>query len=164
MFAMFLSTMPQTETPMWQDIRDFVRRRDSTLPNDAPRIYLYHNTSVIGRIVPWCAISELFTTRQPVALSEITWPPLGIVFGEGTHDRLATMAEITAWGRYQFHEKTNSVLSLPKLHVNTDHPLAFGTVGEIEEWRKSCGVMWAVAKTDDLVRQTSVGLTIKKTS
>ena len=72
MFAMFLSTMPQTETPMWQDIRDFVRRRDSTLPNDAPRLYLYHNTSIIGRIVPWCAISELFTTRQPVALSGIS--------------------------------------------------------------------------------------------
>ncbi len=60
MFAMFLCAMPQTQTPMWQNIRHFVRRRDSTLPNDAPRIYLYHNTSVIGRIVPWCAIRVIY--------------------------------------------------------------------------------------------------------
>lgn len=148
MFSMFLCAMPQQPLPAWRNLQDFVYNKDEKLPPDAPKVYLYLNTSEIGRIVPWCAIAEICTRRNPIALSEISWPPVGIIYCEQGDERFDPMENITGWGQYSFKDKKNLVVQLPRLRVNTDHPLAYGSLSEIEKWRTDCGIIWAVAGAD----------------
>jgi hypothetical protein len=148
MFSMFLCAMPQQPLPEWRGIQQFVLGKEDKLPANAPQVYLYRNASEVGRIVPWCAIAEILTRREPIALSEISWPPVGLIFCDRPDERFALMANVTQWGQYGFKDRKSFVLQLPRLKVNTDHPLAYGTVSEIKRWRTQCGVVWAVAGAD----------------
>lgn len=148
MFSMFLCAMPQQPLPTGRSLKEFVYTRDEKLPADAPELFLYKNTSRSGRIVPWCALAEVFTERQPIAFSEISWPPLGIISSETADQRFASMSNITGWGECNFKNKKNTIIQLPQLKVNTDHPLGFGSVADVEKWRTECGVIWCVAGAD----------------
>lgn len=162
MFSMFLCAMPQRSMPAWQKIRNFVLQRDANLPSDAPHVYLYKNISRVGRIAPPCGISELFTSRGPILVSEISWPPVGIIFCDPPDDRFKDMEDVTSWGQYNFKQKKNLVIKLPQLRITTDHPIAFGTPDEVERWRTTHGILWYVPEADDPTLQTSVSMLWKK--
>jgi hypothetical protein len=148
MFSMFLCAMPQQPLPEWRGIQQFVLGKEDRLPGDAPQVYLYRNASKVGRIVPWCAIAEVLTSQQVIALSEVSWPPVGLIFCDRPDERFDSMVNVTQWGQYGFKDRKSFLLQLPRLKVNTDHPLAYGTVSEITRWRTECGVVWAVAGAD----------------
>jgi hypothetical protein len=95
MFSMFLCAMPQQPLPAWSKLQQFVYDKNEKLPADSPQVYLYKNISEIGRIVPWCVITEIFTHRKPVAFSEIAWSPVGIIYSQEEDERFASMANIT---------------------------------------------------------------------
>jgi len=89
------------------------------------------NTSNTGRIVPCCGISDL-VSHESMTVSEISWPPLGIVFSYERHRYFDSMQEITDWGRFKFANRVDLNLSLPRFTVNTHYPIGFGTVEQIQ--------------------------------
>jgi len=159
---MFLCTLPQHPIPYWKTIQDFVRKCDEPLPEDVPIVYLYKNTANIGRIVPWCSIIEHHTSRPVIALSEVSWPPLGVIFCSQADERFAHLENVNSWGHYRFKDKISLLLKLPPLRVNTDHPIAFGSIKEINQWRDRAGVIWAVAENENLTSEISVAMTWKR--
>jgi hypothetical protein len=159
MFAMFLCTQPTVGPPAWEELRQFVVRRDQPLPSGAPSVYLYRNISSLGRIVPICGIVGGRYPRPLIICSEVSWPPLGIIFSSEPHPFFSSMANVTHWGEAAFGEQLTTVLQLPPLRVETDHPLAFGTVEEVERWRTDGQVLWFVVDVDDPEQPTSVSMT-----
>lgn len=132
MFSMFLCAVPFEPTPKWRGIQEFVLKRDSSLTSKAPCVYIYMNISKIGRIVPCCCIGE-FSTHKGIVVSEISWPPLGIVFSFQSDERFALMEDITNWGRqFSFKDKKDIIIHLPRLQVSTHYPLGFGTIEQVE--------------------------------
>ncbi len=131
MFCMFLAASPFQPAAQWSGIQKFVLKRDAKLPEDAPSVLLYLNSSRVGRITPLCGIVESATHLHHVA-AEISWPPIGIVFSFGEHPRVEQMQDITSWAQFGFHESVSVDLTLPELHVSTSYPLAFGTSEQVE--------------------------------
>jgi hypothetical protein len=162
MLLMYLCIQPREVIPGWEGIRDFVKHKERKLPSGTPRIYVYKNISNNGRIVPWMGLGEVHTQRTVVMLSEISYPPIGIVFCDQQDDRFSFMEDITNWGQYGFKEKSNFVIHLPELHVSTDHPLGFGTEAEVEKWIVECGVVRFIPRAEDSLGRTSVGLTLRR--
>jgi len=122
MMSMLLAAQPRATPPQFRGLREFVVRRDARLPADAPQVYLYKNVSALGRIVPICGISELLSHRKLLICSEISWPPLGIVFSLEPHERLAAMPNVTHWGQHRFKDTDDFLLRMPPLKVETDWP------------------------------------------
>ncbi len=127
----FLCAAPWYPEPVWKPLQEFLQDREAPLPVSAPRVYLYKNISTIGRVVPFCAICELAHNRTST-VSEISWPPLGIVLSYEPHPILSSMVDITDWGELGFSVRTSKVLKLPHLRVNSLYPLAFGSAKDIE--------------------------------
>ena len=67
-------------------------------------------------------------------MSEISYPPIGIVYSHGANPRFANMVDITGWSQYGFSVKKDFVLKLPQFKVSTDHPLGFGNPEDVEKW------------------------------
>jgi hypothetical protein len=131
MFSMFLASLPYQPTPKWKYIQEFVLRRDTHLVSDAPFVYLYKNISRTGRIVPCCGVVE-FSAHKTLIVSEVSWPPVGIIFSFQQDEQFAMMEDITSWGQYGFKGKIDTTIRLPKLRVSSHYPLGFGTPEEIE--------------------------------
>jgi hypothetical protein len=127
----FICAAPWYPEPVWRPLQAFLRDRDALLPDTAPRIFLYENIANIGRVVPSCGICELANHRTTV-VSEISWPPLGIVLSFQAHPVLSQMADITEWGQYAYSHRASVQLRLPRLQVNTLYPLAFGTARAVK--------------------------------
>ncbi len=162
MFSMFLSAMPKQPFPDWHQIQQFVFNKNAKLPAGSPPLYLYKVTSEHGRIVPWCGISEIFSGRKLIFVSEIAWSPLGIIFCDSEDKRFASMENITDWGQYEFRDKKNLVLKLPELKIASDHPLAFGTKEEVERWRTEAGVIWAVGEPEYRDSPTNTSMVLRR--
>lgn len=161
MFLMYLCIQPRKILSGWEGIRKFVQSRDEKLPAEALKVYLYKNTSNDGRIVPWMGLGEVHTRRPPIMLSEISYPPVGIIFCDQPDDRFALMEDVTNWGQYGFKDKTNLLIRLPELWVSTDHPLGFGTESEVEKWIAECGVVRFIPGPEDPSSRTSAGLRLR---
>lgn len=127
----FLCASPWYPAPVWRPLQQCLRDRETPLPPSAPRVFLYFNTSCFGRIVPSCGMLELANHRTTL-LSEISWPPLGIVLAFGDLPIPEVMHEITSWGLEPYAKAVATDLSLPRLRVNTLYPLAFGSSRTIE--------------------------------
>jgi hypothetical protein len=160
MFLMYLCIQPREVIPGWEGIREFVRSKYESLPSESPVVYTYINASRIGRIVPWMGLAEVRTRRPPIILSEISYPPIGMVFSDQQDDRFRLMEDITNWGQYGFKEKTSLVIHLPKLQVSTDHPLGFGTEAEVNRWIEENGVVRMIPGAEDPSSKTSAGLVL----
>jgi hypothetical protein len=159
MFATFLCAQPTDGPPEWSSIREFVLRRDAQLPQHAPFVYLYRNTGPIGRIVPMCGVVGGRHPRPMIICSEVSWPPVGIIFSHEPHPMFSAMENVTAWGQLRFGDRLTTLLRLPSLRVETDHPLGFGSVGEVEQWRKDGQVIWFTTKADYPESPTSTSMT-----
>lgn len=131
----FLCAAPWYPEPVWRPLQQFLQERDAFLPSSAPRIYLYENISTIGRVVPSCGVCEL-THHRTTVVSEISWPPLGIVLSFQPHPLLSAMTDVTDWGKHQYSDRASCVLALPRLRLNTLYPLAFGSAREINQREK----------------------------
>ena len=147
MFAMFLAALPKMPDPAWKLLQDFVRLRDSTLPSWAPKLYLYHNSSSYGRIVPSLGFIE-FTSHERLHISEISWPPIGMVFSFQESGRFQRMEEVSAWGGLGFGEQRALQLSLPSLEVSTPFPLVYGDRASAERERNGRGHAYLVQVPD----------------
>lgn len=132
MFSMFLCANPYPPTEQWKALQEFVLHRDSRLGSNAPSVYLYMNTSRKGRIVPFCGITDLIS-HEKFAISEISWPPLGIVFSFLPTRLFDEMQNITDWASFRFDQQTDVRLNLPMHRVNTHYPLGFGSTKRIEQ-------------------------------
>lgn len=162
MIAMFLCIQPSAPPIEWDCLRKFVQTKEELLPADAPNVYLYKNDSQNSRIVPRCAIGEIHTHRKPILISEISWVPVGIVFCEDADDRFDYMENITHWGRMGYKKKISVSLSLPAHEITHDHPLAFGTPDEVERWRTSKGIIWAVPEVQHKEMETGTSLILQR--
>ena len=72
------------------------------------------------------------------------------------------MENVNSWGQYRFKDKIDLLLKLPPLQVNTNHPIAFGSIKEINQWRDRAGVIWAVAENENLASEISVAMTWRR--
>jgi hypothetical protein len=129
--SMFLCAVPWEPAPVWTALQDYVLDRLLLLPSTAPRLFLYRNTARIGRIVPCCGMVE-FATGRSVTISEISWPPLGVVYAYEWHEKFRDMYEVTSWGQEEFDTPSDQTVLLPDLAVNTHFPLAYGSRREVE--------------------------------
>lgn len=161
MFLMFLCVQPRTAVTGWQPIREFIQRKNMKLQADALRVYLYKNVSPNGRIAPWIGMGECLTRRPPILLSEITYPPVGIVFSQQPDSRFDQFHDVTEWGQYKFKDRTDLVIALPELAVCTDHPLGFGTARDVAAWIKRSGVVRFIPRPEDASSLTSAGVTLR---
>lgn len=143
MFAMFLAALPRHPSPELRPLQDFVRLRDSVLPVNAPDVYLYHNSSSVGRIVPCCGFMELMSDEK-LLISEISWPPLGMIFSYQPSRRLKAMEQVSSWGRFGFKQRSTIQLSLPSLEVSTPFPLVYGERAAAERERNERGHTYLV--------------------
>ena len=98
---------------------------------DAPSVYLYFNSAQKGRIVPCCGIVDI-CTHESFVVSEVSWPPLGIVFSFQKNRLFEDMQNITTWASLNYDACTDVSLSLPIHRVNTHYPLGFGSTKRIE--------------------------------
>jgi hypothetical protein len=160
--AIFLAAQPGFGVVDRDPLRGFVRRRDDPLPAGSPRIYLYYNASPNGRVVPWCSMWQHARHVPPVGFSEISFPPLGVVFASDPSPFFEGMADVSSWGVRRYHDRADIDLFLPTLRVETDWPLGFGTAADVERWKKDAGVIWAVAEADDPASLTSVSATWRR--
>lgn len=131
LMSMFLCAVPWEPAPVWNDLQDYVMDPRLFLPMTAPRMFLYHNGGTTGRIVPCCGMVEL-ANGSAVTLSEVSWPPLGVVYAYEWHDKFRDMCEVTTWGQEAFSAKRDVTLHLPDRRVNTHFPLAYGNRRDIE--------------------------------
>jgi hypothetical protein len=141
MFAMFLCAVPFEPAPRWHGIQEFVLKRDAPLPSSAPFVYLYMNISRTGRIVPCCGITDL-SNHTTIVTSEISWPPIGVVFSFQKDERFALMEDITGWGQFNFKDKVNLIVHLPRLKVCSHYPLSFGSATEVDREQARRGLMY----------------------
>ncbi len=155
MVLMFLAAQPRATPGDYDGLRRFVLDKHAPLPAGALDLYLYRNPSTQGRIVPVCCISEL---RRPdprpddvLCCSEVSWPPVGVVYALHGGARLAAMGmtNVTAWAGRRFDAAEDVLLHVPDLPVATDWPLGFGSAADVERWTRERGVIWAIAKADD---------------
>jgi hypothetical protein len=152
---MFLCAVPYQPAPVWRGIQEFVLKRDALLPSSAPFVYLYMNVSRIGRIVPCCGIVD-FSTHKTIVVSEVSWPPVGIVFSFQSDERFALMEDVTSWGHFRFEDKKDVTIRLPRLQVSSHYPLGFGTAVEVEREQANRGLAYLFHVPDDSTSLTSI--------
>lgn len=147
--AMFLAAQTDLSFERTQNLRDFVLRRDKKLPDEELRVSLYRNISETGRISSTSGSGFLF--RRPrwdtLIASEISWPPLGVVYSYGRHPHLEGMRDITEWGQYSFKVRESFSFSVPQLRVEANWPLAYGTLQEAAAWTEQLGVVVLVTNS-----------------
>jgi hypothetical protein len=160
-YCMFLCALTYEPPPSFDDLRKFVHEKDSRLPPDAPEVYLYWNASECGRLVPLQMMAHMWQTRNKhVQLSEISWPPLGIVISYNYDDRLEHMEKITSWSRFLYSDTENLTICLPGRTIADPSPLAFGDPWTAEREKNSRGtVNFLHVKKDNSV--LGMGLTWK---
>ena len=156
-FSMFLVAVPFEPAPVWKEIQDFVRKRDCTLPESAPYVYLYKNISNLGRIVPCCGIAE-FSTNKSFVVSEVSWPPVGIIYAFEADERFKIMEDITHWGRFRFKDRGNFLIKLPKLRVASHYPLGFGTAQEVEREQGRRGLAYIFHVPEDSASHNNISV------
>jgi hypothetical protein len=129
--SMFLCVSPWEPAEEWNDLQAYVMDRSAPLPPSSPRVFLYLNTGNVGRVVPFCCMVELSTSRH-VCFVEVSWPPLGVVMAYDWHEKFARMFEVTAWGKLGYKDYVDETLLLPRLRIVSGFPLAYGTRREVE--------------------------------
>lgn len=168
LIAMFLAIQPNRGEAQWGALREFVLKRDAAIPSTAPRILLYRNVSRFGRVVPVCGIGDLFrppgVPMETAIFSEISWPPLGIIFAFEHHRFFRSLTDVTHWGNLGYHTRRNETLCLPEMRVECDWPLAFGTRQEADRWQTKHGIIWLVANADEPASPTVVSALLGRRS
>lgn len=168
MVSMFIAAQTRSLPPQLDWLRRFVLDRDGTLPADnavdSPQLYLYRNSSRSGRIVPVTSIMELFAPgpveERSAIFSEVSWPPVGLVLclqGREWLERRG-LVDITEWGRRSFDTIETTRVLVSTFTIESDHPLGFGSVSDVERWREERGVVWAIADGDDPSSPTSTSM------
>lgn len=142
MISMFMAAQAETSPGYWQDLRRFVLNKDARLPSESLKIYLYRNTASIGRIVPFTGMMSVYRRWPQMMLSEIAWPPLGIVFAMESHPLLEGMYDMSRWGKdFHFRSQVSLQFSVPQLSVSTHWPLGFGSSRQAHQWAEDHGVV-----------------------
>lgn len=146
MATIFLASQTYLSHDHWREIREFVLRRDRKLPNGALRFYLYRNGSSIGRIVALQGVTSIWkgTKPPPLVFSEVSWPPVGVVFATDPHPLVEKMKDITEWGQYRFKDRDSFGFSVPELAVESHWPLSSGSPAEAEAWVDRLGLVYLV--------------------
>jgi hypothetical protein len=141
MAGMVLAVQSEPPNESLAPLQRFVRQQRSALPERAGAFYLYRNISEHGRIASMTSVQHLFLNiRQILIFTEITWPPLGLVYALlGPHPLLGKMTDVTEWGSRGFRERTSPRFSVPQFRVEVNSPLAFGTPAEHEAWENYAG-------------------------
>jgi hypothetical protein len=141
MVSMFLAAQEEFDLARWSALRAFVLRRDAKLLPGQLRIYLYRNVSSYGRVASLSGLASLAGAFPMAAVSEVAWPPVGLVFALEPHALLEGMKEVTEWGTYGFKDRADFAFSVPNLRVATHYPLGFGTEAEVHAWSARVGAM-----------------------
>jgi hypothetical protein len=139
------------EPEKWTGLRDFVRQKRRKLQaDDGLRVYLYRNRSASGRIASFNGLAFVLMGSKvpPLIASEISWPPLGVVFSRAAHPLLDPMKEITDWGSSHFRERASFSFSVPNYHVEHHFPFAYGRATDAEKWVNSVGAAYLVHEAD----------------
>jgi hypothetical protein len=158
-FCMFLCALPYEPPPAMDDLRAFVYEKDARLPPNAPDVYLYWNASQRGRLIPLQMLTHLWQTYNKfVQLSEISWPPLGIVLSYNEDDRLEGMEKITSWCRFLYDDVADIGITLPGKTIADPSPLAFGDPWKAERDKDARGTV-AFLHVGDENPTLSMGLT-----
>jgi hypothetical protein len=142
MFVMYLCIQTRHG---WPEIRDSIRKKNEPIPASAPYVFLYKNMSSQGRISPMVGLGEAYTGRQPLIISEISYPAIGIVFCDKRDSRFSDMYDLSEWGLYKYGNQIDTVIRLPELEISTLHPLGFGTEEQVTQWIEKAGVALFVA-------------------
>ncbi len=167
MSAMFLAAQPELDLDQWKELRQFVLRRDSKLPAGVLRFYLYRNMGHLGRITGFAAMAFLFSNPHvgPIGVSELSWPPVGIVFATDvpdSHPELSRMKEITDWGQRSFKTVELWEFSVPQLRVEADWPLGFGSRADVDRWLSRTGAVWMLPSLKDETGVTQASALVRQ--
>ena len=77
-----------------------------------------------------------FRSGKTTVISEISWPPLGVIYSYASHPMFDAMLDVTDWGRESFRTRREVYLVLPKRQVASPYPLAFGNAKEMADDEK----------------------------
>lgn len=158
--AMVLAAQPEQPDVKWRMLQEFVLRRDRGLVATAGRFYLYRNVSGLGRISALAGMGMLYSkVKVPLIFSEISWPPLGLVYALDQHPLLSEMKDITDWGQYGFRDRASFNFSVPQYRVEANWPLAFGTKREAQAWSEQNHVMlfsWNASDGDNPTQLSTI--------
>lgn len=162
--AMFLAAQVELEPARWEAIQRFVRARDAKLPADSLRFYLYRNASTLGRVTSLAGMGFLFQRPpwEPLLASEISWPPLGVVYATEAHPHMEGMKDITDWGQYSFKARASFGFSVPRLRVETNWPLGYGTPREVDDWMTAKGVIILVTNSGETASPAQIAALVRR--
>lgn len=143
-------------------LRAFIREDSAPLPDDAPRLSLYHNRSGSFRVAP---VGLLRSVLGPEAGwmwtgAEVAHPGLGVVYTfPDDHARpphLEGTVDVTGWSKLGFRDRRDLTLELPSWRVEHPHPLGAGRPRQVERWMDN--LIWFATlddASDELIRASA---------
>lgn len=149
----YLCVQLEPEKGQWDPIRSYIRGRERVVPDEAPRIGLYYNTSDNYRVVPVGVVGALGQNREPWMGAEIAAPGLGVVFTVGDPDIvnpniMPRLYDISSWGRMPFSQNARIHIELARYKVDAPHPLAYGSRKMIDQWQTKNMIAWLASRFD----------------
>lgn len=149
LYLSFICAQPGDDAEKYDDLRQYIKGRNRDVPETAPRVSLYYNSSRNYRVVPVCGVGALGRGRNWTG-SEISAPGLGVLFTFSDLEHLAWLIErrpieITSWGEKPFDHKETVLLKLPRLTVTHPHPIGFGSRREVDKWQTRKRIAWLVS-------------------
>ncbi len=152
LFNMFLCLNDFEPQEIWKPIQDFVKNIKLSIEDISkfPDVYIYYNQSDFGRISPYCSVIELWGSSKVFTGSEVAWNPIGIVFSFTNNGQFEKMPNIISWGKYDFSQKRNLQLKIPKYEVLSPYPFAYGDPKFIEYDNNKKGKVYLLHVPNDL--------------
>ena len=142
-------------------LRTFVEDDHAPLPDDAPRVSLYHNASGTFRVAQVSAIlAGLGANRRGWRWfgAELVHPGLGAIYtipDEGTDGSppgppfLSQTVDVTNWSEFGYKDRVTVELELPSWRVEHPHPLGMGRPVQVERWSDREHLAIALTQKDD---------------
>ena len=161
LYLSFLCLASVKDEAMLDSLREFVREDGAPLPDDAPRISLYHNQSGTFRVAPVCGILSLGGRGRGPGWrwhgAEVVHPGLGAIYTFPEDEEppragppfLSETADVTGWSSYGYGDRAAVRLDLPSWRVEHPHPLGFGRPAQVERWTEREHLAWTLTADDD---------------
>jgi hypothetical protein len=130
--AMFLSLNYREASITYPSLKNYILHKESNKLDPAIRIFVYYNTEGKVRYIANNVIGH-FNDSSTYHVSEITFPPIGLVMSIGTGKPEKELTEITWFNSYKYDELINysQLFNLLPTHLNV--PCDYRTEEEIRK-------------------------------
>ena len=137
--CMFMSINSPAFAEKYQELREFVLRRDKQTLSDNYKTYIYgckgHLIRMFGNVVHMQNLGADFHGNLTY-FSEISAVPFGYVLQLSPEANIPKLIDISEFSRYTYNEKIDWEAEMKVLEVNSHHPLDFRSKNQIEQTRQ----------------------------